>query len=271
MESPQKRYSKLRWGLSTLGCPELNLPQAVALADEYGIDFLEIRTIGNELDCQKTLFLPENEPAMRELAAKGRCRVLDSSFGLTVTSPEARDTLLQIARTADEFQIPYIRVFGGGKAGEPLDETRIGNAVDNLNWFRNQKFQTRLALETHDICSSSAHCQLLQDAVGEPFPIVWDAHHTRQIARESFQESFDRIGKSVVAVHFKDSHYAVKDGVQICEYDILGEGLVPLDELFALLEDKGFDGPVTLEHEKFWRKYLPEIRPMLDSWERLLS
>ena len=269
MNSEQMRHPTLNWGLSTLGCPELNLPQAVALADQHGIRFLEIRTLNNTVDCQKTLYFPENEPVMRQLAKERRCRVLDSSFGLTASSPDAKEALLQIARTADDFGIPYIRVFGGGAFGEPLDETRIKNTAENLRWFREQGFQAQLALETHDICSSATDCRRLQECVGEDIPIVWDAHHTRQLANEPFKESFSQIGKSIVAVHFKDSHYAYKDGQRYCEFDILGEGLVPLQELFSLLEEEQFQGPVTLEHEKFWRKYLPEIGIMLEAWKKI--
>ena len=130
-----------------MGCPECSLPQAVELADRYGIEFLEIRTLNNTVDCRKTLYDPENELAMRRLAAAGRCRVLDSSFGLTADDPAARDVLLQIARIADDFRIPYIRVFGGGNWGEAITDERVRRAADNLAWFRRQKFTAILALD----------------------------------------------------------------------------------------------------------------------------
>jgi len=267
MRKPEiKRYAALRWGLSTLGCPEYNLPQAEELADRYGIEFFEIRTLNNTVDCQKTLYYPENEPAMRRLAAAGRCRVLDSSFGLTVNKPGARETLLEIARTADDFGIPYIRVFGGGNFGEALDDGRVRCAAENLAWFRAQKFGAELALETHDIASSARDCRKLQERLGEEFPIIWDAHHTFQLAGESFADSFREIGAMTVGVHFKDSHPVMTPEGRICSYDLIGEGTVPLDELFTLLEREHCDVPVTLEHEKFWRKQLPEITVELDSW-----
>lgn len=261
------RYSKLNWGISTLGCPECNLAQAVELADRYGIKYFEIRTLNNTVDCQKTLYFPENEPVMRQLAAEGRCQVLDSSFGITADKPGQREALAEIARTADDFNIPYIRIFGGGNYGEELTGERIKNAVENLAWFKSQKFNARLALETHDICSSSDCCLALQEYSGEYLPIIWDAHHTRQIALEDFKTSFSKLAGNIVSVHFKDSHYAYKDGVKYCEFDLIGEGLVPMDELFTLLVENELTVPITLEHEKFWRKNLPELSVMLDSWQ----
>ena len=261
------RYSGLNWGISTLGCPELNLPQAVELADRYGIKFFEIRTLNNTVDCQKTLYYPENEYVMRQIAAAGRCQVLDSSFGITADKPGQREVLSEIARTADDFNIPYIRIFGGGNYGEELTEERIKNAVENLAWYKNQKFNARLALETHDICSSSDFCLALQEYAGDFLPIIWDAHHTRQIALEDFNTSFSKLAKNIVSVHFKDSHYATRDGIEYCEFDLIGGGLVPMDELFMLLSENKVKVPVTLEHEKFWRKNLPELPIMLESWQ----
>ena len=262
------RYSKLNWGISTLGCPECNLAQAVELADRYGIKYFEIRTLNNTVDCQKTLYYPENEPVMRKLMAEKRCQVLDSSFGITADKPRQREALEEIARTADDFNIPYIRIFGGGGYGEALSDERIKNAVDNLSWFKSQKFNARLALETHDICSSSDFCLALQEYSGEHLPIIWDAHHTRQIAGEEFSDTFRKLQDNIVSVHFKDSHYAYKDGVKYCEFDLIGEGLVPMGELFTLLSENNVKVPVTLEHEKFWRKNLPELPVILDSWQK---
>ena len=242
-------YSTLNWGISTLGCPECNLPQAVELADRYGLKYFEIRTLNNTVDCQKTLYYPENEPVMRKLMAEKRCQVLDSSFGVTANKPGQREALAEIARTADDFNIPYIRIFGGGNYGEELTDERKKNAADNLKWYNSQKFNARLALETHDICSGSDFCIALQNAVEEKFPIIWDAHHTRQIALEDFSASFSKLADCLVSVHFKDSHYAEKDGVEYCDFDLIGEGLVPLDELFTLLENNNVKVPVTLEHE----------------------
>ena len=204
---------------------------------------------------------------MSKLAAECRCQVLDSSFGFTADKPGQREALAEIARTADDFNIPCIRIFGGGNYGEELTAERIAVARENMAWFEQQNFRCKLALETHDICSGSDFCLALQEHLQIHLPIIWDAHHTRQIAGESFAESWEKLSKNIVSVHFKDSHYAPQYGENYCEYDLIGQGLVPLDELFELLEKNNVQVPVTLEHEKFWRKNLPELTVMLDSWQ----
>jgi len=266
------RYKNLHWGISTLGCPELDLAGAVELAERYNMEFFEVRTISNSNEPWITLAVPENAGVMRKLVAADRCRVLDSSFGLTAINEDARAALLKTARVADEFNIPYIRVFGGGAFTDEFTPERIKAAEENLAWYAAQNCKAKLALETHDICSSTSRCaELLKIAKGELF-IVWDAHHTRQIAGDVLAESYQILKDYIVTVHFKDSVYVYDaDNVRYCEYTLPGEGLAGLDELFSLLDAEKPDFPVIFEHEKFWRKNLPELPVVLDAWQNFCT
>ena len=129
------RYSTLNWGISTLGCPECNLAQAVELADSYGIKYFEIRTLNNTVDCQKTLYYPENEPVMRKLMAEKRCQVLDSSFGITANKAGQREALEEIARTADDFNIPYIGIYNA--CSTMSESIALGATLVDGGYFNN--------------------------------------------------------------------------------------------------------------------------------------
>ena len=272
MQNKNSNIRQLKWGLSTLGCPDLNLPQVMEITASYGINFLEIRTLNNTINAFETLYYPENEPVMHEIAAGNRCPVLDSSFHLVANRMEERDVLLKIARTADEYDIPYIRIFGGGKAGNMLTDTELQYAAEALAWFKAQKFHARLALETHDICCNYRNCLRIQEISPEPLPVIWDIHHTFQLSGDPLAETFAALKNNIVAVHFKDSYRTVnKNGETEIIFDIPGRGTLPLLELFSLLAEHDFAGPVILEHEKFWRPYLPEITVALDAWQNLIS
>ena len=69
----------------------------------------------------------------------------------------------------------------------------------------------------------------------------------------------------IVDVHFKDSRLLL-DGKIIATN--LGEGDVPLDELFSLLEKHNVQCPVSLEYEKLWHPYLPVLDEALEAWKR---
>ena len=263
------RFPSLRWGLSTLGCPEASLEQAVKTADDFGMEFLEIRTISGSNKVSEMLGRPENHAAAERLVAAGRVRVLDSSFRIASTDPDAKAELLNVARTADEFGIPYIRLFGGF-SGEPTPEV-FRDCANNLTWFKAQKFRARLALETHDGFAWSPRVLALMEHCGEPIPVIWDAHHTFQSGGEPFADSFRALRPHIIDVHFKDSHFGTRDGERRLVQDLPGAGEVPLTELFALLERERFDAPVVLEYEKLWHPYLPELPLALAAWRKLIA
>ncbi len=268
----RNRYKNLRWGISTLGCPELDLAGAVKLADQYNMEFLEIRTLQNSNDAWDTLYRPENEPVLRKLTAAGRCRVLDSSFGLTAINDDARANLLKTARAADDFNIPYIRVFGGGAFADEFTAERIKAALENLKWYADQGCKAKLALETHDICSATDRCSKLIDASNGELFIIWDAHHTLRIAGDDLQESYKKLKPQIITAHYKDSVDVFDDkNDRYCEYTLPGKGKAKLDELFGMLDADKAEFPIICEHEKFWRPNLPELPVMLDAWQKFCA
>ena len=70
-------------------------------------------------------------------------------------------------------------------------------------------------------------------------------------------------------VHFKDSVKNTGPGPHSSIAKNLGEGDVPLDELFTMLEKAGVQYPVSLEYEKKWCPYLPELDEALAAWQKL--
>lgn len=256
--------SNYAWGVSTLGCAELSLPEAVALAEKFQFPHLELRTLSNLLDLPAALQIPENAAEMQRLAADGRVRVLGTSFG--ITSDKGHEELAAYARVADQYGVPYLRVFGGFKFEDPLNDDHKRRAAENLRWFRQQNFKCKIAVETHDGLSSAARCCELFEAIGEPLPMVWDLHHTYCYGGESVAEAWDRIGKWTVDIHLKDSKPG-PGGERI--QTLPGEGNVPVTELFPLLDAAGYSGDVTLEHERKWHPELPPLPEALAAVNRL--
>ncbi len=249
-------HDTLKWGLSTLGCHTLSLPEAVALADEYDFHFVEIRAVSGSLDLPEMFKREENRAALRQLVAAGRIRVLDTSFGITSLDEKAREAVLALGKLADEYGIAYLRVFGGFPFAEELTDTRLEAARENLKWWKSTGIKARFALETHDGFSSAARCDRLFRFLGERLAVVWDMHHT-WLAGESFAESCELLKELVVDVHVKDSigHKGT----------LPGQGEVPVPAFLDFLRSIKYTGPVTLEYEKMWQPEMPEIRLALEA------
>lgn len=58
-------------------------------------------------------------------------------------------------------------------------------------------------------------------------------------------DELERVVEHVVSLHLKDTD----GGFKSVNFPVLGEGVVDFERIFAILDDAGFDGPLTLELE----------------------
>ncbi|MBQ7394791.1 MAG: sugar phosphate isomerase/epimerase [Lentisphaeria bacterium] len=259
----------LRWGLTTLGRPEATLAESMQDADRFNIEFIEPRAINGSVELQETLKDPETFQLLCELTAAGRVRVLGTSFRLAADDPEGRKNLAEIAAFADRAGVPYLRIFGGCLMTDEVADGVVARAKANLEWFDSLNCKCKLALETHDGFSSAERCRKLFEAMGRRIAIVWDAHHTWRIGKEPLEFSYNILKDDIVDVHFKDSLPNTGPGPHSSIATNLGEGDVPLDELFTLLVNEKVQYPISLEYEKKWCPYLPELDEALAAWQKL--
>ncbi|MCM2369600.1 sugar phosphate isomerase/epimerase family protein [Aporhodopirellula aestuarii] len=256
----------IKWGISTLGCHELDLPAICRLALRHGIQCLEIRSLADCLNLPEYLdaTYPNDPAAIEQILAQYHQSIiaLNSGFSLTGAKESDRDELLAFARWADQLGIPYIRVFGGGSMDTPLGRNDLAIAVDNLRWWKQQRekheWMTRIALETHDGFSSAERCLQLQDAFDGPLDIIWDTHHTWKMGDESALQSWEQMASMIRHVHIKDS-ISVPSARHPYTYCLPGQGEFPAADVYNVLRDNGYRGVISLEWERKWHPYLPDL------------
>lgn len=265
---------RFQWGISTLGCHELDLGEICTLAARHDIHTLEIRAIEDRQDLPQ--YLDETFPdlgTIQAILARHRQTIvaLNSSFKLVGSQAKDREELLQFARWAELLDVPYIRAFGGGSMAEPLSTAELGEAAENLRWWhrirRENGWGARLALETHDGFSSARRCLALQEVVEQPLDIIWDTHHSWKLGGESPQETWKLIAPLVRHVHIKDS-ISVPSARHPYTYVLPGTGEFPANEVFGVLRENHYPGVVSLEWERKWHPYMP---PLGEALEALVS
>lgn len=257
------------WCFSTLGCPELSLPEACALAAEFNIPALELRSLGGTVELPALFsrggWTPQRVAGLaRETGV--RFAVAGSSFKLTSPSEAERAAFLSYCAWAESLAIPFVRVFGGGTWGTALTETDFQAAVANVAWWRGEResrgWQIEMLVETHDAFSASPPCLELNRRLAKPVGLIWDSHHTWRLGGEAPADTWRRLGSWVRHVHVKDSvdQPSVRHPFS---YVPPGDGQMPLGEVFAVLREHRFAGCVSLEWEKLWHPYLPPLREAL--------
>ena len=255
----------LSWGISTLGCAELSLPQICELLAQFGLHQLEIRAVDRRLDLPQWAsdagWLPDRATAL--LAQhKIQFRVADSSFKLVSNDEKSRAELQQFSAWADSWGARYVRVFGGGTWGQVVTEADYDQAAQSVAWWQQQQKQhgwgVQLLLETHDAFSASGPCRNLLARLHQPIGLIWDSHHTWRLGGESPRESWSQLSQWIRHVHVKDS-IAKPSARHPYTYVLPGDGEMPLREVIEILREHRFSGMVSLEWERLWHPYLPPL------------
>lgn len=246
---------------SSLGCPELSLDETLALAARHGIGAVELRALGGTTDLAAYFAGHYGTPrglATRLADSAVRIVALGSSLRLSGTSEPERAELLALAPWADTAGVRWLRVFDGGTADQPWDESGVRAT---LRWWAEAQaqhgWQVDLLVETHDTLLKAAALRRFC-AAAPGVALLWDAHHTWRKGGEDPRTTWEAVRGSVAHVHVKDS-IAVPSARHPFTYVLPGSGQFPMAEVRAALARDGFAGPVSLEWERLWHPYLPGL------------
>jgi sugar phosphate isomerase/epimerase len=251
----------LRRCFSTLGCPELPLDAALALAAKHGLDGIEVRALGGTLDVAGYLAAAYGTPAA--LADRMRDSTLgvvafNASLHLGGVTDTEREQLVGLAPWAHALGVKWLRVFDGGKQA---DAGELARARETVEWWREvrvrEAWSPDIMVETHDSLFTSERIQRF--VAGVPgVAILWDAHHTWRKGGEDPAVTWAAIRANVVHVHVKDS-IDVPGARHPFTYVLPGDGQFPIRSVLDALRAEAFGGPVSLEWEKLWHPSLPSL------------
>ena len=107
-----------------------------------------------------------------------------------------------------------------------------------------EKAGITLLVETMGIYADTSRLSDMLDGFArDNLSALWDVHHTFTFADEKPETTVKNLGKHIKHLHIKDS---VKKGSGV-EYRLLGEGALPLKEIFKSLRSVNYEGFISLE------------------------
>lgn len=247
-------------GFSSLGCPQATLEQAFALAEKHRLQFIELRTLGGTTDLPVYFSGHYRTPAGLAAAAAGtpvRIGAFGASMKLIDNTEADREALLAWVPWAEAAGVRWIRIFDGGKEA---DAAEVARAEATLAWWqslrRDRGWRVDLMVETHDALTSTPAIQRLLSAT--PYVhILWDTHHTWKKGGEDPVDTWRALHEHIVHIHIKDS-IPVPSARHPFTYVLPGDGKFPAAALLRVLRSE-YTGGLSLEWEKQWHPYLPEL------------
>jgi sugar phosphate isomerase/epimerase len=247
---------------STLGCPELGLGEACAMARAYDIPAIELRALGGSLDLPSYFSgCADSQASISDLAAGVRIVALGTSLRLADGTEQDRRKFLEYVPWAEAIGVQRLRVFDGGSIS---DSSSVDRAAEAAGWWRalreERGWRTDIMVETHDSLLGAAEIRRFTEAAPGT-GILWDSHHTWRKGGEDPAKTWRTVGPHVVHIHVKDSVAGPTPGKPF-RYVLPGAGEFPMDALRSALAGS-YSGPLSLEWERQWH---PELAPIGDAF-----
>lgn len=252
---------KLLRCLSTLGCPEASVLEALELAQRHGLEAVEIRSLGGTVDLPRYFLEQFASPAALAAQLSGmpvKIAALDTSYKLTGATAGDREAFLAYVPWAEALGVRWLRVFDGGRPGNEAD---LAAMAETVQWWRETRrargWKADILVETHDaLFTAGAINGFVARAPGTA--MLWDSHHTWKKGGEDPVATWRAVRDRVVHVHVKDS-ISVPSAKHPFTYVLPGDGEFPIAPLLAALRADAFGGLVSLEWERLWHPYLPPL------------
>ncbi len=249
----------MKISFSTLACPDYSWTEIYTMAKDLGFDGIEVRGLGDELDAVKARpFTAEKiDKTVAKLSKLGieiPCLSCGACLKFTDKRQENLSEISDYINLAAKLSTPYIRILGDltpAPDGE-VDDAFVALALKEAAKEAEEKNVT-LLVETNGVYADTMRLRRLLDAVGsKAVGALWDMHHPYRYMNESGKDTVENLGSYIKFIHVKDS--VIENGNPI--YKLMGQGDMPLAEMFTALKEIGYDGYISLEWVKRWSKDL---------------
>ena len=237
---------------STRGWPNLTWDEMVDTALDMGFSGVEVYNLPKFPDlCDKSGPFHKYQTAatvrrLKELGLKIPC--FDTSCDLSA-DPDVVKTITDLMEVAQNCRVPYVVA-----CALEDNEQAVYDALCKLVPTA-EKTGVSLLIKTSGIYADTARLRNMMDQfASDNLGALWDVHHPYRDFGESGDATIKNLGAYVCHVHLRDSDDAGN-------YQLIGEGTMPIDEVMRALSSVNYDGFISLEWKPEWLEDLqdPEI------------
>ena len=242
----------MKLSFSTRGWPGLSWEEMLDTATDMGFAGVEVYNLPKFdplLDRSGPFHKYQAAATVRQLREKKLAiPCFDTSCDLS-SDEAAVDTLSALMEVAHNTQVPYIVAC----ALSDREEEVVAKLQKLLPLA--EKLGISILIKTSGIYADTARLRsLLDQFASDHLAALWDVHHPYRDFGESGDATIKNLGAYVAHVHLRDSD---DQG----NYQLIGEGTMPLGDVMLALSSVNYDGFISLEWKPEWLEDLqdPEV------------
>ncbi len=170
----------------------------------------------------------------------------DTSCDLSSDEENTASYIKELIQIAKQTQVPYISVVALND-NENLVRTHLQSLISDA-----EAAGITLLIKTSGIFADTARLRaLMDDFACDQLAALWDMHHPFRDHGESADTTIKNLGAYVKHVHLRDSN---DDG----NYELIGEGTLPVADMMRALSSIDYDGFISIEWKTEWMEDLPD-------------
>ncbi|MCR4670867.1 MAG: AMP-binding protein [Saccharofermentans sp.] len=250
----------MKTSFSTLACPDYPWAEIYSMAKDLNFDGIELRGLGQDIFSYKAApFRDDNVDATKAKLDSLGIEIPCLSSATVLSEPGNIDMVMEevtsYAKLASKLGSSYIRLLGDKNPApeKEIDDDVVYNALLKLIPIA-EEYNVTLLVETNGVYADTARLKTLLDRVSNrKVAALWDMHHPYRYFNEAPATTVANLGEYIKYTHVKDS--VMGEGGKV-SYKLMGEGDMPLDQMFEALDSINYQGYVTFEWVHRWAKDL---------------
>ena len=240
----------MKLSFSTRGWANLSWEEMMDTALEMGFSGIEVYNLPKfdpMLDRSGPFHKYQAAATVRQLRDKKlQIPCFDTSYDLS-GDEDPMESLCNLIEIAHNTRVPYV-VVCALQDNEDLIAERLAALLD-----RAMEQGVGILLKTSGIFADTARLRSMMDRFASDYlGALWDVHHPYRDQNESADTTIKNLGSYIKHVHLRDSD---DQG----NYQLVGEGTMPISEVMRALSSVNYDGFISLE----WKPdYLDDLQDM---------
>ena len=252
----------MKLSFSTRGWPGLSWDEMMDTATEMGFSGIEVYNLPKfdpMLDRGGPFHKYQAAATVRQLREKNlQIPCFDTSWDLSDSSADM-NSLLDLICVAHNTRVNYV-VVCALHDDEELVCQRLHILLEAA-----EKHGVGILLKTSGIFADTARLRLVMECFAcDYLGALWDVHHPYRDLGESADTTIKNLGSYVRHIHLRDSD---DEG----NYQLIGEGTMPIADVMRALSSVNYDGFISLEWKPDWLEDLQDMEVIFPYFVNYMS